>query len=204
MKKSFAAIVLMFSVFTTILAQREQTVVGDAGFNLSGAWGGWNYNLGQFNKDFQTYSGGMWALEFGKKFYIGSTHYRMNNQFIGSSTTNTYNLASNSLLLGYTPISYRAVHPIISLGVGSGNITTKDASDRAFMLTPAAGIEFNVTRWCHIDAQVSYRSVLDTDFTQYSSKDFSGVYGQVNLKFGYSWGRYRSTNSSSRKKYEKD
>jgi hypothetical protein len=208
MKKVFAIAVFIFSAATFTFAQREQTVVGDAGFNLSGAWGGWTYNGGQFGNDFKTYGGGMWALEFGKKFYIGSQHYRINNQLLNGSTTNSFSLRSDNLLLGYTPMSYRPVHPIISVAFGSGRLNASNEAfeDRVFVIHPMAGVELNLVRWCHIDAQVGYRVVGDTDFTKYAAKDFSGFFGQINLKFGFSWGRYRNSDyrSGDRKRTEKD
>jgi hypothetical protein len=191
MKKLIIFAILAFSA-TSIFAQREQTVIGDSGLGFSGAWGGWSYNYGKFNKDQSgSYNGGMWALEFGKKLYIGGLHYNITNQRLNNS--DVFNLRSNNLLLGYTPLSYKAIHPVISVAVGAGKIKTSGeaAEDHVFVVHPAAGFELNVARWCHIDAQVGYRVVNDANFIKYKNADFSGLYGQVNLKFGFSWGRYK-------------
>jgi hypothetical protein len=173
-------------------AQREETIIGDAGWGFSGAWGGWSYNLGNFNKDYSGYNGGIWALEFGKKFYIGGLHYDLKNAPLANNSS--YNLISNNLLLGFTPIAYKPIHPIISMALGSSKLQTSSeiSDDRVFAFHPSVGLELNVTRWCHIDAQIGYRFITDNDFTKYKDSDFSGAYGQVNLKFGWSWGRYKT------------
>lgn len=196
MKKLIIVSVLAF-LGTNLMAQREETIIGDGGWGFSGAWGGWNYNLGSFSKDASRYNGGLWALEFGKRFYVGGLHYNINNQLI--SGNNRFSLRSNNLLLGFTPMSYRPFHPIISVAVGGGKLNaTGESEDPILTVQPAVGLEMNVTRWCHIDAQVGYRVVSDADFTKFKNSDFSGVYGQVNLKFGFSWGRYKTNKMNKR------
>lgn len=197
-KVLFLAAIVFFT--SNIFAQREETIIGDAGWGFSGAWGGWAYNLGSFNKDYSGFNGGVWGLEFGKKMIIGGSHYRIINQPI--SATNRFSMRSNSLLLGFMPVSYRPVHPVISVTLGSGTIDLNNESgvklsaDRVFNIQPSGGIEFNVTRWCHIDALVGYRFTTDTDIQGYKDSDFSGLVGQVNLKFGFSWGRYKTKSRS--------
>lgn len=192
MKKHFLISILTILLGHSLFAQREQTVINNTFWNFSGAWGGWSYNYGSFDKEERGgYNGGMWALEFGKKFYIGGMHYKINNQRLNNTSTFTMN--SNNLLLGITPLAYRPIHPVVSVALGSGriNATGEAIDDRFFAIHPAAGVEMNLARWCHVDAQLGYRIINDTNFTRYKNSDFSGLYGQVNLKFGFSWGRYK-------------
>jgi hypothetical protein len=202
--KSLLAIAILFlTTVTTTFAQREETIIGDSGFSFTGVWGGWTSNLGQFNKTNSTYSGGMWALEFGKRFHIGTMHYTLGYQPVNNSAK-TYSFRSNNLFLGYSLKSYRPVHPIFSLAASNSTLKLRtdannEAEDKVFILHPAVGAELNLTRWCHIDAQVGYRAVLDSDFVGFSDKDFSGLFGQVNLKFGFSWGRYKTKNRPTEK-----
>lgn len=190
MKKLILIAILAFCV-TSIFAQREETVIGDSGLGFSGAWGGWSFNYGNFKND-QTgsYNGGMWALEFGKKLFVGGIHYQINNQRLDNDAL--FTMKSNNLLIGFMPISYKAIHPILSVAVGSSKIklSNDNLEDRVFAIHPQAGIEINVARWCHVDAQLGYRIISDSQFLKYKNSDFSGLYGQVNLKFGFSWGRY--------------
>jgi hypothetical protein len=204
--KSLLAIAIIFlATITSTFAQREETIIGGSGFGFSGAWGGFTNNLSQFNNKYQGYQGSMWALEFGKRFFIGGMHYNLGSQFINNSTTKSYSLNSNNLLLGYTHKAFLPIHPIFSLGVGGSTIhlrsdgTTTD--NNVFMLHPAVGAELNITRWCHLDAQMGYRAVMNSNYVGLADKDFSGLYGQVNLKFGYSWGRYRTKEAKSTEKY---
>jgi hypothetical protein len=203
MKKFLACMIALVLTATSIFAQREETIIGDTGLGFSGAWGGWSYNFGQLNRDVSPYNGGIWALEFGKKLTVGGLHYKIQNMPLDN--LNAFDLRSNSLLLGYSPVSYRPIHPIITVGVGGGTLSvTGEQADRVFMLHPAAGVEFNLVRWCHVDAQVGYRAVMDTDVARFSDRNFSGLYGQVNLKFGFSWGRYRTTRSADRDRDRRD
>ena len=183
---------ILFSTISTTFAQHEQTIVGSSGWGFSGAWGGWSFNLGQFDKQSAGYNGGVWALEFGKKLYVGGLHYTINNAPLPNSSVNTFTMRSDNLLIGYTPISYRPIHPVISCAIGSGKITTLEGTQNSLVVQPAVGMELNVTRWCHVDAQVGYRAVTNSNFHAYENKDFSGLYGQLNLKFGFSWGRYKT------------
>jgi hypothetical protein len=201
-KSLMALLFILVATTTATFAQREETLMNGSGFGFSGAWGGFTSNIGQFDGKYAGYQGGMWALEFGKRFFIGGTNYTLPSQLIGK-TTKSFSMVSNNLLLGYTPKAYMPVHPIFSLGVGGSRIRLRTdgttTENNVFMLHPAVGAELNITRWCHLDAQVGYRAVMNSDFVGLADKDFSGMYGQLNLKFGYSWGRYKSKSASSDK-----
>ena len=202
-KSLLAFAVIFLATISSTFAQREETIIGDSGLGFTGVWGGWSYNYGQFGKSNAGYNGGMWALEFGKRFYIGGLHYNTGYQALANSTK-TFSVASNNLLLGYSFKSYLPVHPILSLAASSSTLKLRtdannEAEDKVFMLHPAVGAELNLTRWCHVDAQVGYRAVMDTDFAGFTNKDFSGFYGQLNLKFGFSWGRYKTRSKFTEK-----
>ena len=207
MKKLIAALVIL-SLTTSLFAQREETIIGEQGLGFSGAWGGWSYNISQFNNGYSGYNGGIWALEFGKKLYVGGLHYTIANQ--GLDKVNNYTLRSSSLLVGYTPSSYRPIHPNLSMAIGGGNLRvnpiagTTEQQVNVLMLQPAVGLEFNLVRWCHLEVMGGYRAVLNSNLTQYTDKSFSGFYAQANLKFGFSWGRYRGSSSTSTKRTERD
>jgi hypothetical protein len=199
--KSLLAIAIIFlASVTSIFAQREETVLGSSGFGFSGAWGGFTGNIGQFDGKTANYGGGMWALEFGKRFFIGNANYSTGYQALPSSTK-TFSLNSSNLLLGYTHNSYLPIHPIFSLGVGGAKLRVRTdgviAEQNVLTLDPTIGAEANLTRWCHVDAQLGYRAVMNSNSVGLKDKDFSGLYGQVNLKFGYSWGRYKTKKIAS-------
>ncbi len=176
----------------SLVAQSEQTVMSGSKLGFSGVWGGWSYSTGVFNGKYGGYNGGIWGLEFGKKLLIGGLHYNTGDQYINN--TDHFDLKSNSLYLGYTPNSYKAVHPIFSLALGGGTLTANNESvgHKVFTVQPAIGLEVNALRFCHIDAQVGYRAVLNSGYTTFKDTDFSGLNVQVNLKFGFSWKRYNN------------
>ena len=194
--KKLIAVLVVLSLTSSLFAQREETIVGEQGLGFSGAWGGWSYNMSQFDKNYSGYNGSIWALEFGKKLYVGGNHYRISDQALG--TSDRFNLTVNNLLVGYTPSSYRPIHPNFSVGIGSGTLSaTGEQATRVLMVQPAVGLEFNLVRWCHLEVMGGYRAVINSNLTKYTDKSFSGFYAQANLKFGFSWGRYRSGSSSS-------
>jgi hypothetical protein len=192
------AIIALFS--TNITAQREQTIIGDSGWGFSGAWGGWSYNFASFDKNYSSYNGGLWAFEFGKRLTVGYWHYDLLNQSLG--TGKSFSSYSKNLHLGYAIAAYKPVHPIFSLGMGQSRIIATGNSEsteaRVWALHPAVGLELNAARWCHIDAQIGYRAVTGTKFVGFNDADFSGVYGTISLKFGYSWTPYRTKMSRDR------
>jgi hypothetical protein len=189
MKRTLLSLAFFGLLATSIFAQREETMFSNSGLRFSGVWGGWNYNVGQFNKNYSNYQGGMWALEFGKKLLIGGSHYRFTDQPLDA--TNRFSLRQNGLLLGVMPYSYKTVHPIITTVVGSGDLSVAgEGTDKVFVLQPAGGLEINITRWCHLEALGGYRFVMGSEIKQFKDTDFSDFYGQLTLKLGLSWGRY--------------
>jgi hypothetical protein len=62
--------------------------------------------------------------------------------------------------------------------------------DRIFVVQPSLGAELNLLRWCHASVHGGYRFVNDVSIDTYSDNDFSGLYGELTLKFGISWGRW--------------
>jgi hypothetical protein len=203
-KSLLAIAIILLTVSTATFAQREETVLNSTGFGFTGAWGGFQSNIGQFNSKYAGYQGGMWALEFGKRFYVGQTYYKTGTQLL-NATGKSYSMNSNNLLLQYAHKAYMPIHPIFGVGIGGATIDLRtdgvSVSNNVFMLHPTLGVEINVTRWCHIDAQLGYHAVLNSNFVGQTDKDFSGLFGQVNLKFGYSWGRFKSTKNVSNEKY---
>ncbi len=184
MKKQILVLALTFSSIL-LFAQSEKTVFHNLG--LSGAWGGWSYNANFNNGSYNSFNGGVWGLEFGKTVLIGGLHYT--TPATVNNNTN-YNLRVNSLYGAYLIQSYKPVHPMISLGIGAGTVLQDNisAGNSVFVLQPAAGIEINALRVCHIDLQGGYRAAFVDNTSAFSNNNFSGFYGQMNLRLGFSWG----------------
>ena len=183
MKKQLLVLVYVISSFS-IFAQSEKTVFHNLG--LTGAWGGWSYNATINNSSYNSFNGGIWGLEFGKTLLVGGLHYTVPDAAINSN----YNLRTNSLYLAYLIQSYKPIHPLVSLAIGGGSITQNDIriGNTVLVLQPAAGVEINALRVCHIDLQGGYRAALTSNNTTYANTNFSGFYAQLNLRLGFSWG----------------
>ena len=183
MKKQLFVLFLTISSFS-LFAQSEQTLFHNLG--LTGAWGGWSYNANFNNNNYNSFNGGIWGLEFGKSFLIGGLHYTVPD----ANANSNYNLRTNSLYLAYLAQSYKPVHPIFSMGIGGGTILqdNNSISNSILVLQPAAGIEINAFRVCHVDLQGGYRAALTNNNSVFNNTNFSGFYGQINLRLGFSWG----------------
>lgn len=177
---------------TSLFAQREETLFGSNGLNLSGAWGGWTTSMTKFGDDFAVLTGGFGGLEFGRTFLVGWGNYKLINDVEFSAfPSRDFEMRYNGLMIGYMLKADKAIHPTFNILAGKGKVELSDANDtdKIFVVQPSVGIELNVLRWFHIDLQGGYRFVTDTDITGLTDTDLSAPYGEIKLKFGFSWGR---------------
>ena len=189
----FLALALVFSVIT-IHAQREETVLGNRHLGFSGIWGGSKHQISRFGNNNQYVHGWHFGLEFGKALTIGFGGYNLNDDILWDNAPGQrFDMNWRTFNLGYAIQSYRSVHPVINLDAGRGKVKLLDEGidDRVFVIQPSAGIEINVLRWFHLGLEGGYRFVTDSDLPNFSDRELSGAYGQVSLKFGFSWGRFR-------------
>jgi hypothetical protein len=176
---------------TSLTAQSDQTLFGNSGMRLSGAWGGWNVGLTAFDDDFAVTRGGFGGLEFGKNVFVGWGGFETTDQgLFGSSSNSRFDLDYTGLMLGYNAQSHKVIHPQFLLMIGGGEATiANEGSDNVFVLQPGAGVEVNIFRWFRLGLDGGYRFVTDTDLPNLKDTDLSAFYGQVRFKFGFSWGR---------------
>lgn len=107
-------------------------------------------------------------------------------------------LAHGGLWFGYTPHTFRLVHPYSSLKVGWGyadirsdNFHFVRSGDGIFALVPEVGMEMNITKYCRLSGSIGYRMITDVDqLDNLANKDFSSLTGQLTLRFGW-FGRHR-------------
>jgi hypothetical protein len=172
-------------------AQREETVLGRRGLGLTGGWGGWTSGITKFGSDYAFMSGGFGGAEFGKTLLLGGAGYHMVSDVkFDQANPLRYELSYGGPMIGVQIGSWRAVHPTISLMGGAGKSRFEgESTDHVFVVQPAAGIEINVFRWFHLGLDGGYRFVADSDFVNASDDQLSSAFGEVKLKFGYSFGR---------------
>ena len=194
----------LFLATNSLFAQREETVLGWRGLGISGGWGGWTNGLTQFDEEYSVMSGGFGGVEFGKMLLIGSGGYHLSTDAVNSpGLKQKMDLNYGGLMLGVGLNSWRAVHPTFTVLGGGGTVKLAgEGSDHIFVVQPQAGIEINVVRWFHIGLEGGYRMVAGSDFASLSDKRLSGPFGEVRLKFGYSFGGGRKHKKEKSKKLD--
>lgn len=191
-KSYFLASLFLLTAFAAS-AQREQTVLGRRNLGFSGIWGGGKHQLMRLGDNNAYLHGGFFGLEFGKTLFIGFGSYHTDDDYSRATLQNQdFDMRWRVGTIGYGFGNFRAVHPMINLDAGAGRIRLADLQrDRVVVIQPSAGVEINVFRWFHLGLEGGYRFVTDSDLPGLSDQALSGAFGQVTLKFGFSWGRYR-------------
>jgi hypothetical protein len=199
----FLALALLSSI--SMFAQKEETVIGSRGLGFSGIWGGYKHQLTQFNNTTSYVNGGFFGLEFGKSLLIGWGNYALIDEFKWDGIQNQeFDMRWRPFLLQYGFIPFKAIHPQIGFEIGRGRVELGDSKDRVLVMQPSAGVEINVFRWLHLGLDGGYRFVSDVSTPGLSDEALSGFYGQATLKFGFSWGRYRSKKAPAKPKHYED
>jgi hypothetical protein len=186
---------LLFCSFLShfAFAQREETVLGHRGLGITGGWGGWTSGLTKLGGDYTAISGGFGGAEFGKTLLIGGGGYHLISDIKWDGLhPQKFEMNYGGLMVGVGIKSWSAIHPTITIMGGSG--TTRlagEGSDKIFVVQPAAGLEINVLRWFHIGLEGGYRFVADSDLPSLTDTRLSSPFGEVKLKFGYSFGKGR-------------
>ena len=187
-KLSTFAFTLLFTGIA-LFGQRDETLFGEAGLRLTGAWGGTLAGITDFGGENAVTRGGFGVLEFNKTLLAG---------FGGVNTSETvkfdngqrknFDLDYGGLLLGFVPKSYRAIHPKFSFLMGGGKVKIDgEGDDKIFVVQPAAGAEVNVFRWFKLSLEGGYRFVSDSSFDPPANEDLSGFFGELKFRFGWSW-----------------
>ena len=184
-----AACTLCFVI--SLQAQRDQTLFNRSGLGLTGAWGGSVIGITAFDDNYAVTRGGYGGLEFGKNLMVGYGGFRTTDEVaLGQNAASNFSLDYQGLMLGYGIKSHKVVHPEVLLLVGGGDAeVNNEGDDRVLVVQPAAGVEVNIFRWFRLGVNGGYRFVMNTDLPGLSDKDISAFYGELKLKFGFSWGK---------------
>jgi hypothetical protein len=189
MKKIFLFIGILFFA-ANLFAQKDEIVFGYSGLKLTGVWGGPAFGLASIGDENTYYRGGFGGLEFNKSIFIAYAAYWLDSKVeLPKLPDQRIDLSYNGLLLGYSIKPAKVVHPKLMLLVASGKLDVEDEElDRLFILQPGAGVEINIFKWCHLDILGGYRIVTGTEGPTLSDSDFSTPFGEIKLRFGFSWG----------------
>ncbi|GJM32198.1 MAG: hypothetical protein DHS20C18_11990 [Saprospiraceae bacterium] len=189
MKNTFFIILALVVSATSLSAQREETLFSRNSAWLSGIWGSAMYDYNYFDNDWGMVKGGSFGVEFGRSILLGYGNYRLKDDIRLAGNGDQFDMKYKGLLIGFTPNSYKIVHPKISIFTGSGKVSLQDSNaDRVFVFQPSAGIEVNIFKWFRMGLEGGYRFVSNVDLANYSNEDFSAPFAQLELRFGLSWG----------------
>ncbi|MFK7947495.1 MAG: hypothetical protein AB8G11_07895 [Saprospiraceae bacterium] len=172
-------------ISATAFGQKDETLFNKLKF--TGAWGGSTFHYAQVGEGYTTLSGGYGGLEFRKDIFIGFGSYNSVSDFFSDNTSNRYNMNYSGLLLGYSPKAHKTLHLQTNLMLGNGNIRNVEIgeNDNFVFVQPYLGVELNVVRWMRVSVGGGYRAVFDNSLPA----NISNAYGELRLKFGWSWGR---------------
>jgi hypothetical protein len=203
-KLFFLAFALLSSL--QLMAQKEETVIGDRGLGFSGIWGGYKHQLTQFGNTTSYVNGGFFGFEFGKSLLIGWGNYALIDDFRWDGIQNQqFDMKWRPFLLQYGIKNFKSIHPQVGFEIGRGKVELGENIDkRILVMQPSAGLEINVFRWFHLGLDGGYRFVSDVALEGLSNEELSGWYGQATFKFGFSWGRYRNKKSDNKPKHYED
>jgi hypothetical protein len=202
-KSFFLAIALLSSL--QMFAQKEETVIGERGLGFSGLWGGYKHQLTQFGDKTSYVNVGFFGFEFGKSLLIGWGNYSLIDQFKWDGIQNQeFDMKWRPFLLQYGIKNFKSIHPQVGFEIGRGRVELGDTKDRVLVMQPTAGVEVNIFRWFHLGLDGGYRFVSDASIAGLSNEALSGWFGQATLKFGFSWGRYRTKKAENKPKHYED
>ncbi len=203
------ALILVNFVSQNAFAQKEETILGPHGLRLSGIWGGTKSQITRFGSTNSFMNGAFLGAEFGKALYVGYGNYSLNTdvRWDGISTQD-FNYQWSGPIVGYSINSWKRVHPTVTMQAGQGNVWFReDQKDKILVIQPSVGVELNVFRWFHVGLDGGYRFTTDASTSGLTDSQLSGAFGQLSLRFGYSWNswksRFRKSKSSDSTRSEK-
>ena len=190
--KKISLFLILFTSTLLVNAQHE-TLFSKA--RIIGGFGGPLLEFGNIKGDYTTSVGGGGGLVI-DNFFIGAygigsldhLHYNIRNE-----DDFRMDLAHGGLWLGYTPATFKVIHPYTSARIGWGFAEIRNdpfdihsSGDAIFVFTPEVGMELNFTRFFRMSASVGYRIVSDVDqLDNLTNKDFSSLTGQLTFRFGW-------------------
>ncbi len=169
---------------------RDRTLLGD--LDLSGLWGGPTYNYSMTGDDWALVRGGFGGLEFGNEFFLGYGGWKGREDFTTEDgNSNRYNFRHSGLILAYSPLSHKPIHPRFTAIFGPGRVEIGSFDDRFLVGQAMAGLELNLFQWFRIGLEGGYRFASGVDLSivdipVVSDQDVSGAIFQIEARFGFS------------------
>ncbi len=189
MKKLSSVVLTVFLLATAITAQEEETLFGESGLRLTGAWVAPAFGMSFFGNDAAATRGTFWGLEFNDVILAGFGNERtFESVLLNESDVRKYDFKHNGFYLHFYPKKEKVIHPAFGFMLGGGEL--KDAlgnKDPLFVVQPTAGFEINVFKWWKVGMDAGYRFVSRTDLPNIEDQDLSSLFFNLKLRFGLSW-----------------
>ena len=181
-------ICVLLLAFTYFLANaQEETLFGNEGLRLTGAWVSAHPGISDFNGKRVAMGGGEVALEFNKVLLIGFGSNRSTEYF--RTEGRDYKYESNAFSFTYLMEPQKLLHPKFNMTIGGATLKRRNGEDdKLFVFMPGVGIEVNVFRWFKLGLLGHYRFASNVNQDNLSNKSFSGFLLDFQLRFGWSWG----------------
>ena len=188
--KKLASVVLTILLMTSaILAQEEETLFGDSGLKLTGAWGGPVFGMSFWANEAAATRGFIWGLEFNDVILAGFGNERtFESVQLKEGEVGKYDFKNKGFHIHFYPRKEKVIHPAFGFMLGGGEL--KDAlgnKDPIFVVQPTGGFEINVFKWCRAGMDAGYRFVSRTDLAGIEDEDLSSLFVNFKLRFGFSW-----------------
>ena len=189
MKKLSSVVLTIFLLVTTITAQREETLFGDAGLKLTGVWGGPIFGMSFFGDENAATRGAFWGLEFNDVILAGIGNERtFEPVLLQNGDAGKYDFKHRGFYFNFYPAKEKVLHPAFGFMMGSGELKDELGNDDAlFVVQPTAGFEINAFKWWKIGMDGGYRFVSRTDLPSINNQDLSAFFINLRLRFGWSW-----------------
>ncbi|MBI1224601.1 MAG: hypothetical protein GC192_05140 [Bacteroidetes bacterium] len=190
MKKYLAPVFATLLFTSALFAQKDETLIGKTGLKLTGLWGGSQFGLVGFDGENNGMFGGVFGLEFNKSLLLGYSGSSSSESTTYNGNLRKYDISYGGFLMSYGHQTHKVIHPRVNFLIGSGTIKVKDKpDDYIFVIQPSAGVEINLFRWFRLGLEGGYRFVSNTDIPKPNEGDASAPFGQLALRFGWSWGK---------------
>ena len=178
---------------------QDETLVDKFRLDMSGAWGGWHFQVSPVGGENTFLNGGYGGLEFNKVLFIGYGAYRGDNDVAGLADVANVRVdyRYHGPILAYTPLARSVVHPKAQFMLGFADLSSEESvagvvtgrdSDDQLVLQPSLGGEINVFRYARLGLDLGYRFSAGSRRLRYLSEDSDGFFASATLKFGFSWG----------------
>ncbi|NLA23912.1 MAG: hypothetical protein GX879_02995 [Bacteroidales bacterium] len=192
LRNKIFALCLVFMLGITCL-NAQSTYVSDSTSSVAG-FGGPMLSMGAINGNFAAFLGGSGGLLI-KDFSVGAFVLWQTTQITDwNKPENYFNTMCGGIMLGYSFLCDKTVHPVVELlaGLGSMNsfLRSSYAVNRAdksqiYGIIPRLGAEFNLGNYVRIGLGIEYRYFgFMKHNDNFSSSDISSPSGYIVLKLG--------------------